>query len=254
MFHDNVHQCFEGIENSFPDIVIQCCKEMIIRCAVYPLGAVHRNTKLVASFLSTVLYKEDIKCLNNLDGDDVDVLEAEEPFDDSQDNPLIQNILQVLEPTDSEYRYAPQDIAVLIDTDNLKQDLKQCRQILRNYITGITLHSATTFPRTGIVVDCLDSFHGLDAGVCFYILSSRRLKKPDTVDRSPCRSIYNPKYLTFLASRAIYRAVFVVPKLDPDVFKEMGFDWFGQKVVKVCIKSFSNCSFLKFHTCFDTFS
>ena len=231
MFHDNAFQCFEGIENTFPEVVIQCCKEMIIRCAVYPLGAVHRNTKRVASYLSAVSYKDDIKCLNNWEGDNVDVLEAEKPLDDSDDNLLIQYIRQVLECTEPEY--VPQDIAVLIDTDNLNQDLEQCCQILKKYIPGVNLHTATTFPRTGIVVDCLDSFHGLDAGVCFYVLSAKRLKKQDNFNKILCRSIYNPKYLAFLASRAIYRAVFLVPKLDPDVFREMGFDCFDQKVVIV---------------------
>ncbi len=233
VFYDNEFQCFDEMKHPFPEMVTKCCKSLKLRYAVYPLGAVHRNTRRVASFLSAVSFKGEIKCLNNLEGDDVDVLTAEKPLDDSHENPLIQNILQVLGLKDPEahvIHYAQTDIAVLIDTDSPDQDVRRCRQILRNHIPNVEVHSAATFPRTGIVVDCLDSFHGLDAGVCFYVLSSRRLKKRDFLHRIIYRSIYNPKYLAFLASRAIHKAVFVVPKLDMKTFKEMLFDCFNEKV------------------------
>ncbi len=241
VFHDNEFQCFDEIENPFPDMVTQCCKTMRIGYAVYPLGQVHRNTRRVASFISAISFKGEITCLNKLEGDDVEVLAVEKPLADSCDNPLIQNILQVLrleDPENHALHYAAQDIAVLIDTDKLDQDLEQCQQILRNYIPEVDVHSAATFPRTGIVVDCLDSFHGLDAGVCFCILSSRRMTKQNQFNKILQRSIYNPRYLAFLASRAIFKVVFLIPKLDTDVFKEMLFDCVDEKMIKVGSGSF----------------
>ena len=236
VFHDNEFQCFDKIENPFPEMVTQCCMTMRIRYAFYPLGQVHRNTRRVASFISAISFKGEITCLNKLEGDDVEVLAVEKPLADSDDNPLIQSILQVLrleDPENHALHYAPQYIAVLIDTDNPDQDLEQCQQIVKTYIPEVDVHSAATFPRTGIVVDCLDSFHGLDAGVCFCILSARRMKKQNHFNKILQRSIYNPRYLAFLASRAIFKAVFLIPKLDTEVFKEMLFDCVDEKLRKV---------------------
>ncbi len=50
--------------------------------------------------------------------------------------------------------------------------------------------------------------------------------------RSVNRSIYNPKYLAFLASRAVHKAVFLVPKLDAEVFRAMLFDNIGERVLR----------------------
>ena len=228
VFYDDKFQCFDEIKKPFPEMVTRCCARLKIDCAFYPLAEVHRNTRRVMSFLSAVSFKGDIKCQNKWEGDDVEVVEAENPLDDSDDNILARNIRLALglnDLTASRLHYAAKDIAVLIDTDSPNPDVWRCRQMLREYIPDVDIHSATTFPRTGIVVDCLDSFHGLDAGVCFYVLSSGRVKERDT------RSIYNPKYLAFLASRAIHKAVFLVPKLDAKVFREMLFDCFGDKVI-----------------------
>ncbi len=245
VFYDDKFQCFDEIKKPFPEMVTRCCARLKIDCAFYPLAEVHRNTRRVMSFLSAVSFKGDIKCQNKWEGDDVEVVEAENPLDDSDENILVQNIRLALGLNDlaaNRLHYAAKDIAVLIDTDSPNPDMWRCRQILREYIPDVDIHSATTFPRTGIVIDCLDSFHGLDAGVCFYVLSSRRVKKPGIFYRDT-RSIYNPKYLAFLASRAIHKAVFLVPKLDVKVFREMLFDCFGEKVI--------NC-LLAFHFSFDS--
>ena len=238
VFCDNKFQCFEETRKPFPGAVERCCNSMGIECTTYHLGEIHRNTRRIMSFLSAVSFKREIKCLHKWEGDDVEVLAAENPLNDSPDNPLIQSILQVLGHKDSAaslLHYAAHDIAVLIDTDSPGQDITQFKNILREYIRDVDMHSAATYPRRGIVVDCLDSFHGLDAGVCFYILSSTRMKKRNYLYRNIRRGIYNPKYLAFLASRAIHKAVFLVPKLDTKVFKELLFDCFDEKVIQVVL-------------------
>ncbi len=232
IFCDNKFQCFDEIRNPFASVVMQCCKRMDIDCTPYPLTEIHRNTRRIMSFLSAVSFKREIKCLNKWEGDDVEVLAAENPLGDSPDNQLIQNILQELgfqHSRSSRVHYAPHDIAVLIDTDSSNEDVWQCCQTIKKHVSGVEVHSAATFPRTGIVVDCLDAFHGLDAGVCLYVLSSTRIKKRDRFHRRIHRSIYNAKYLAFLASRAIHKAVFFLPRLDAKVFKEMLFDCFEKK-------------------------
>ncbi len=239
VFCDNKFQCFDELKNHFPKAVERCCKRMDIDCVTYPLTEIHRNTRRIMSFLSAVSFKEDIKCLHKWEGDDVEVLGTENPLDDSPKSPLVQNILQILglkDPGASCLQYAAQDIAVLIDTDSSDQDVRRCRQTLRKYIPNVKVHSAATFPRTGIVVDVLDSFHGLDAGVCLYVLSRKKIKKQNVLEKlftDNCRSIYNPKYLAFLASRAIYKVIFFVPKLNAQVFKKMLFDCFDDKVINV---------------------
>ncbi len=183
-----------------------------------------------------------------MEGDNVEVMAAEKTLVDTHDNILVQSIHQVLglnETAARFLRYTPQDIAVLIDTAEPDHDVEQCCQILKKYTPDVNVHSAKTFPRTGIVVDYLDSFHGLDARVVFYVLSSQRMMKQDNDNRILQRSIHNPRYLTFLASRAIHKAVFLVPILDAEIFREMCFDYFERKL-KVCATGFIGIIF--FHT------
>ena len=45
------------------------------------------------------------------------------------------------------------------------------------------------------------------------------------------KNIYNPRYEVFLASRAIHRAVFVVPQLHQELVQQMKFDDF-----QVCVR------------------
>ena len=238
VFCDNKFQCFDQVRNPLPSAVERCCNRMDIICTTYHLKAIHRNTRRIMSFLSAVSFKRGIKCLHKWEGDDVEVVAAENPLIDSPDNPLIQNILCLLghkDPESSRQRYAAHDIAVLIDTDSSDQDVWDFQKLLSKYIPNVEIHPAATFPRTGIVVDCLDSFHGLDAGVCLYVLSSTRMKRRDKLYRNIQRGIYNPKYIAFLASRAIHKAVFVVPKLDTKVFKGLLFDCFDEKVIQILL-------------------
>ncbi len=241
IFCDNKFQCFDEIKNSFPKVVQRCCKRMDIECTTHHLTEIHRNTRRIMSFLSAISFKGEIKCLHKWEGDDVEVLAAENSLDDSPENPVIQNIFHVLGYTNEEkahrhLHYTAQDIAVLIDTDKPDQDVEYFQEIVRKHIPHVKIHSAATYPRKGIVVDSLDSFHGLDAGVCFYVLSIDKIKEKTVLQKlfsDSCRSIYNPKYLAFLASRAIYKAVFLVPKLNVKVFREMLFDYFDEHDEKV---------------------
>ncbi len=95
------------------------------------------------------------------------------------------------------------------------------------------LQGADLFPRKGIGVDCVESFLGLDAAVCVFVLSVKQTRKRSA---HPLRklfrqwlnkldtSIYNPRYEVFLASRAIHKAVFAVPEIHQDFVRQMKFD------------------------------
>ena len=239
IFYDQEFQCFDEVKKPFYKAVGQCCRSMSMKYESRHLAEVHRNTRRIMSFLSAVSFKGRIKCLNRWEGDNVEVLASENPLLDSSDNTLVQNITQLLRLSDPDVKrlscwYAPTDITILIDTSNPTKDVSQCQRILRKYIPSIDIHSASTYPRTGIVVDCLDSFHGLDSGVCFYILSLDRIEKRGSFSKRESysgRTVYNCKYLAFLASRAIHKAVFMVPRLDLEVFKALLFDSFGEKVI-----------------------
>ena len=77
----------------------------------------------------------------------------------------------------------------------------------------------------------LDSFIGLDATVCLFILSSterpvavhplrKRFQRGKTGFE---KNVYNPRYEVFLASRAIHKAVFVVPEMHGELVRQLKF-------------------------------
>ena len=155
VFHDNKFQCFDEIKKQFPDMVKRCCRKLDMPCETSFLKEVHRNTRRIMSFLSAVSFKREIKCLNNWEGDDVEVMGIENPLIDSDDNPLVQHIRLLLECKDPDAKhrhYAAQDIAILIDSNHPIKDASQCRGMLSKYMRDVDVHSASTFPRTGIVV------------------------------------------------------------------------------------------------------
>ncbi len=147
--------------------------------------------------------------------------------------------------------YSPSEIAILLEP-HAPDKIEKCKQILADYVPDITVQSAAVFPRTGVIVDVVDAFIGLDACVCIFILSNARKESA----RHPARSfqrrtrqqemnMYNPHYEVFLASRATHKAVFVVPELHEDLVQQMKFNFDHFQVcmyvvvIKICLGGLS---------------
>ena len=146
------------------------------------------------------------------------------------ENSLIQYLRALIDPGSSQdAKYQVTDIAVLIDSGYANK-IDAVHRILRSQLPGIATHASDTFPRNGIVVDRIDSFIGLDAGVCIFILSSK----------GEDRIIADPRYRVFLASRATHRAVFVLSRIDIVFAERMKFDRFHEFDVNMASKLLIN--------------
>ncbi len=229
IFVDNKYQCYEDKSHALRSTnpFLNSCSKAGIEPIIYQLGEVHRNTQKVMSFLAASVAgitpdSAGLTCVHDWVGDDVEVRAAGNILADTRQNSIVTEVFKLTEkkpfPLDSR-GYIMSDISILLDTDNTEQDIRHLRDIIQTQIPNIKVITACDYPRDGIAVDEIDNFYGLDSRVCFFVLSSSRIK----ADGGP-RNISNPRYRAFLASRAVEKAVFFVPKLDVDVFKTLLFD------------------------------
>ncbi len=246
VFTDNRYQCFMQLrKDTFSETVLRCCRQMRIPCSERHLDEIHRNTRKVMSFLAATTGGRELRCLNQWDGDEVEVIAAADMFKDSSDNVFVKHIRDAtgitpnLPPNHKQYSMC--DIAILVDTMRTGEDILGCKRLMEKYVPGSSVQTASKFPRKGVVVDSVDSFGGLDAAVCFFVLAPSRMERKSKFTKflrcnEGHRSIYNPKYTAFLASRAIHRAVFVLPELNFEVFKTLLFDSFTPQV-STCVQN-----------------
>ena len=237
IFVDNDYQCFEEHKQVlFSKAFLACCNKVGIHPNIYTLDEVHRNTQKVMSFLAASVRglapgRAELTCMHDWVGDDVEVRAAGNIWTDTPQNNIVTEVIKITKkkpfPLDSR-SYIMSDISVLLDTDHTELDITHFRDIIQKHIPKSKVITASDYPRDGIIVDGIDNFYGLDSRVCFFVLSSNRFQG----DGGP-RNISNPRYRAFLASRAVEKAVFFVPKLDVDVFKTLLFD---NPVVGVHIK------------------
>ena len=220
IFADNDYQSFDK-ENSQKmfSCIYTLAKDVLGRLFIsHQLQEVFRNKKKVASFIQFAvqdiekeksLHKK-IQCVNIKDGDGIQCIELKYIEAYGSENGLVRYIHEMLQ------YYDQRDIAVLLD----KSEQFEYRGLLKKCMPNQNFQSAAGFPREGIVVDSVDSFLGLDASLCIFILPST------SEDDNSLRSLANPRYRIFMASRATDKAVFVVPKIDPALIKHMKFDRF----------------------------
>ncbi len=226
VFADNDYQCFERRERRFTDMVVMGCLELKIVYDVHHLTEVHRNSRRVMSFLAAsvadIVEEENfMTCMNTLVGDDIEVIGSPDPFLDAPQNAVVQQVLKLTDLDNISAGPGPyllSEIAILVDTDSCAQDIDLMKQIVQRHVPHASVNSASDYPRSGIIVDSVDNFSGLDAAVCLFVLSSSR------VGKEGCRTITNPRYRAFLVSRAIHKGVFVIPKIDVEVFRTLLFD------------------------------
>ncbi len=236
VFANNDFQSFdrrqqEAVHDCIRDLTRTVLKEDPLK---FSLTEIYRNTRKVVSFLQAAILDvhdglQKIKSGNTENGEGVECIVISSLWENNPNNDLTVYLCSLL----GSGKYNQSEVAVLFESSYTMDQIMQCKKILAEQVPNITLQSAATFPRIGIIVDSVDSFYGLDACVCVFLLS--RTQKTSVHPhrgicqrrRSECEmSIYNPRYEVFLASRATHKAVFVVPELHEDLVYQMKFDIF----------------------------
>ena len=218
VFADNDYQAFDrDRQQTMYDCVHDLTRQEHLGLNSTNLTDVYRNTRKVVSFIQSAV--EDIadshyriQCTHIDDGDGVECIKIANVLADTPENGLVKYLQTLLQD------YEPSAIAVFLDKS--QQTIFQCRSLLAKQMANTTFQSADDFPRRGIIVDSVDSFLGLDAAVCIFILPSA------SREIEPEQTLANPRYRVFLASRATHKAVFVVPEIDADLVERMKFDQF----------------------------
>ncbi len=234
VFADNDYQSFDKKRQQ---AMRNCIRELSLQVLgkephyAY-LTAIYRNTKKVVSFVQSAIQDsyedyQQIECRNMESGDGVECIRMSNIWANSGRNDLAVYIRNV--QLSEAYKVA--EIAVLFDPSYTADQIEECRRIMREHIPDSQVQTASVFPRKGVVIDSVNSFLGLDAPLCVFVLSrigrkktsflQRLFKKEDT---EPDTSLHNPHFRVFMASRATHRAVFVVPEIDMEIVNELKFD------------------------------
>ncbi len=224
-----------------------------------PLTQIFRNTRKVVSFLHAAIQDvyvghQNIESANAEYGKGVECIRMTNLWQESFNNDLVVYLRSLLLSED----YSQSEVAILLESSYTADEIERCKQLLAGYIPIASFQSADVFPRTGVIVDSVDSFLGLDANVCVFILSYTRKPHVHPLKRifrqrnvESEKNIYNPRYEVFLASRAIHKAVFVVPQLHEELVQQMKFDDFQVCVRRnniVFVSTFSSaCIRVQFH-------
>ncbi len=135
------------------------------------LTAIYRNTRKVVSFLQCTIQdsyddSQTIECQNMETGDGMEYIRMTDIWTNSPRNELV----QYLQSTRITENYKMSERAILLDPSYTSDQIEECRNILRENIPNSGVQSAHVFPRNGIVVDSVNSFLGLDAPLCVFIL------------------------------------------------------------------------------------
>ncbi len=233
----SIHDCIQGLAHK----VLQDTPLNFRLTDIYP------NTRKIVSFMQAAIQDvydghQKIESVNIENGDGVECTTMSSLWENSPDNDLVVYLCSLL----LSGNYSQSEVAILFESSYSPDKIRQCKDIVAANVPGVTVQNADTFPRTGVIVDTVDSFLGLDASVCVFILSNTRKTLVHPLQRifqqktTRCdMNMYNPRYEVFLASRATYKAVFVVPELHEDLVHQMKFDHF-----QVCAWEVNKSSFL----------
>ena len=243
VFADNDYQSFDRKrQRTVHDCILELTRTVLdANLVICPLTDIYRNTRKVVSFVQAAIQDvydghQEIECANIEDGEGVECIPMPHLWEVRPDNDLVVYLQSLL----LSKIYRQSGVAVLLDSSYTPDKINECKEILAEHIPSVTFQSADVFPRGGVIVDSVDSFLGLDASVCIFLLSKAR--KTSIPSQNPLRRIfqrrtmqcemtmYNPRYEIFLASRATHKAVFVVPELPEDLVHQMKFNHFQVRV------------------------
>ncbi len=236
VFADNDYQSFDrkrqqAIHHCIQDLTRKVLQDTPLS---FRLTDIYRNTRKVVSFMQAAIQgvyddHQEIKSVNNANGDGVECITMSNIWESSSDNDLVVYLRSLL----LYGNYRQSEVAILFESSYSPDKIQHCKDIVAENVPSATVHNADMFPRTGIIVDSVDSFLGLDASVCVFILSNTRKTSIHPLSRIFQRrtmqsemNMYNSRYVVFLASRAIHKAVFVVPEIPEELVHHMKFDHF----------------------------
>ena len=236
VFADNDYQSYDRKrQQTMKDCILDLTRTVLKTVPqICYLTTIYRNTRKVVSFVQAAIQDvydghQKIESANPENGEGVECIPISTLWENSQDNALVVYLHNLL----SVEKYNQSEVAILLESEYLAHDIQLCKEIIEERVPRVTVQSADTFPRTGVIVDFVDSFLGLDASVCVFILSYtqvtsvRQRRKIFARTKVHCQlNMYNPRYEVYLASRAIHKAVFVVPKLHDELVHQMKFDKF----------------------------
>ncbi len=242
VFADNEYQSFDRenqkrIEKSIFDLSMEVL-------GYYPekhtFTEMYRNTRKIVSFVKyanedTEPSLQDISCGNARDGDGIDCLAMDNLWENSPENGLVLYLrpLLALNGPKTHTTYLNNEVALLFDAGYTSSAIASIAKTLGTQFPRISTQTAEMFPRTGIVIDKIQTFMGLDATLCIFVMSAVSVDRPRNTDET----IYNYRYRIFLATRATQKAVFIFPKIDTDVVQCMKFDYFPPQASSIVITS-----------------
>ncbi len=245
VFADNDYQSFDRKrQQTMKDCILDLTRTVLKAVPqICYLTTIYRNTRKVVSFVQAAIQDvydghQKIESANMENGEGVECITISTLWENNADNELVVYLRSLLSPGN----YNQSEVAILLECTYSSDDIQLCKQIIEKNIAGVIVQGADIFPRTGVIVDSVESFLGLDANVCVFILShTERMpgyprRKILQSRKTQCEmNMYNPRYKVFLVSRAIYKAVFVVPKLHNELVHQMKFDHFQ---VCLCVPKF----------------
>ncbi len=250
VFADNDYQSFDRKrQQAIRDCMLDLTRTVLNDVPLnFRLTDIYRNTRKIVSFVQAAIQDvhdghQKIENANTDNGKGVECITMPGIWEDSPDNDLVVYLRSLL----FSEKYSQSEVAILLESSYSSDKIAQCRHILAEYIPSITVQSTGVFPRTGVIIDSVDSFIGLDSIVCVFILSNtpkRSANPPGGFwNYIPAflqwkkkqiefeANLYNPRFAVFLASRATHKAVFVVPELHHDLVHQMKFDHFQVRVL-----------------------
>ncbi len=245
VFADNDYQSFDRErQQAVHDCIMYLTRtEFKQDPVIFPLTDIYRNTRKLVAFIQAAIQDvhdgyQNIKSANEDDGEGVEFIRMSNLWQNSPGNDLVVYLRSLL----FQKNYNQSEVAILLDAQYTHSDKEQCKQMLEEHIPDLATQSADVFPRTGVIVDSVNNFVGLDAIVTVFLISNSRKGSsilsslPRILRTEDYTNIYNPRYEVFLASRAINKAVFVVPEFHDDLVHQMKFDNFQ---VCICGKSYA---------------
>ncbi len=180
VFADNEYQRFDGESGQhIVDHIFELSRKFLNETPrVDCFTEIYRNTRKVVSFLQhaikdTLNSAEDIICASRDDGDGIQCIAMRSLFENNPDNELVQYLRPFLgfgPLEDAKYQHT--DVVVLLDSGYPSSQVDKIRRILQTQFPGITTQTSEKFPRRGIVVDKVETFLGLDAPFCIFLMYS----------------------------------------------------------------------------------
>ncbi len=210
VFADNEYQSFDRKRKQD---MSKCIRDLSVEVLgeephYTSLTAIYRNTQKVVSFIQSAIQDshEDhrkLECRNINSGDGIECIRMPNMWVNNAENDLVTYIRSIC----MSEAYSVREIAVLLDPSYTTDQPEKCRELFKDHMPNSCVQSASVFPRTGVIVDRVESFLGLDTHLCVFILShtakknmsyfrklfQKRHSGPDTHTQSTLQDIYGVK-------------------------------------------------------------